>query len=50
MQHSHLIFHLTDVISLLVDAQRHILTGNVEGADRITASALLLLKERPKKE
>lgn len=40
----HLLFNLSDLISLVLDAQRHVIRGEDKDADRLLGSAHLLLR------
>lgn len=44
----HLLFNISDLICLLLDAQRHILRGDTKGADQLIATAALLLSKANK--
>lgn len=39
----HLLFNLSDLICMLLDAQRHVLRGDTKGAEKIIASATIML-------
>lgn len=45
---NHLVFHLSDLITLLLEAQRHALLGDTKAASKVVASAHTLLQQGPR--